>query len=151
MFTIYRNASAVSSPPKPSSSQSTFSTSSGRLGSCCRFGRPQHIVMPPIPIRTRSSQQIIAIIVRREKSFKNGLGNDVQVHSERNATLSDRSLAPSANRLPLCLSHFVVHFVLPYLKIDQVLSVSPTPRYTRRPDIAPPPLSDKTPSHFVWH
>ena len=37
--TRYRSASAASSPPTPSSSASTFSTSSGRFGSCCIAGR----------------------------------------------------------------------------------------------------------------
>lgn len=36
--TRYRSASAASSPPTPSSSASTFSTSSGRFGSCWRLG-----------------------------------------------------------------------------------------------------------------
>ena len=36
--TIYRRASAASSPPTPSSSASTFNTSSGRFGSCCNIG-----------------------------------------------------------------------------------------------------------------
>jgi hypothetical protein len=35
----YRNQSAASSPPMPSSSTSTLSTSSGRFGSCCSEGR----------------------------------------------------------------------------------------------------------------
>ena len=37
--TRYRSASAASSPPTPSSSASTFSTSSGRFGSCCIAGK----------------------------------------------------------------------------------------------------------------
>ncbi len=37
--TRYRSASAASSPPTPSSSASTFSTSSGRFGSCCMAGK----------------------------------------------------------------------------------------------------------------
>jgi hypothetical protein len=37
--TRYRSASAASSPPTPSSSASTLSTSSGRLGSCCNDGK----------------------------------------------------------------------------------------------------------------
>lgn len=37
--TKYRRQSAASSPPTPSSSASTFSTSSGRFGSCCSDGK----------------------------------------------------------------------------------------------------------------
>src|SRR5881409_323049 len=37
--TRLRRASAASSPPTPSSSASTFSTSSGRFGSCCSDGK----------------------------------------------------------------------------------------------------------------
>ena len=51
--TRYRNASAASSPPTPSSSASTISTSSGRFGSCRSAGsvsisRPQlRLLHPP--------------------------------------------------------------------------------------------------------
>ena len=40
--TRYRSASAASSPPAPCSSQSTFSTSSGLFGSCCKSGSVVH-------------------------------------------------------------------------------------------------------------
>src|SRR5260221_8361437 len=45
----YRKQSAASSPPAPSSSVSTFNTSSGGFGSCCKDGRHStivHIVQP---------------------------------------------------------------------------------------------------------